>query len=396
MTYRKFKADYLFTGKEIADAGSVLITTAEGIVQAIVPAAEAGSDVVYFPGWLTPGFVNCHCHLELSHMRGVVPEGTGLVDFLSAVMRLRNAPGASADVGAHAERIEQAMAAAEQEMLAGGIVACGDICNTADTLRLKTQGRLYYHNFIETMGFLEAGAAARWAASKAVFDRFEAAFPGRNSIVPHAPYSVSPALLRMTAEFSGVLTIHNQETEAENEFFLTGKGDFLRLYEVLGLDVSFFKGTGKRSLESILPYFDRKRSLILVHNVATIAGDLAGSGTGPTLYFCLCPNANLYISGMLPDVELLSRSGIPLVLGTDSLASNHRLDLLAEMKTLQQHFPQLETATLLNWATAGGARALGVETMLGSFVKGTQPGVVSISAVEAGRLTTDSRARRLL
>jgi len=192
--------------------------------------------------------------------------------------------------------------------------------------------------------------------------------------------------------------MHSQESGEENTFFLTGKGDFLRLYEALGVDVSFFAGTGKRSLESVLPYFHKDRSLILVHNVATTAGDLANiqAQQGPLLYFCLCPNANRYISGELPDVELLRRSGVMLVLGTDSLASNHQLDILAEMKTLQHHFPLLETATLLEWATANGAAALGLDSMLGSFGKGTQPGVVSISNVDQGRLTADSRAQRLL
>src|ERR1700761_8037754 len=123
MTYRKFKADYLFTGKETADRDSVLITTPEGIVQDIVPAADAGSDMTYYPGWLTPGFINCHCHLELSHMRGGLPEGTGLVDFLSAVIRRRGEePGV----------IAEAIAAGEREMLDKGIVAVGDVCNTVD------------------------------------------------------------------------------------------------------------------------------------------------------------------------------------------------------------------------------------------------------------------------
>lgn len=393
MTYRKFKADYLFTGKETMGQDSVLITTPEGIVQDIIPAADAGSDIAYYPGWLSPGFINCHCHLELSHMRGALPEGTGLVDFLSAVIRRR---------GEEPEKIAAAIAAAEREMLDNGIVACGDICNTTDTLAIKNEGRMHYHNFIETMGFLEAGAAARFAGSQKVFGAFGElyAYPLEAvSIAPHAPYSVSPALLKMTADFPGnqLLTIHNQETEAENEFYLTGKGDFLRLYEVLGLDVSFYKGTGKRSLESILPFFYKNQSLILVHNVATTAVDLAKiNPNGPSLYFCVCPNANLYISGRLPDIELLAQSGVTMVLGTDSLASNHQLDLLAEMKTLQRHFPQLEISTLLGWATFNGAQALQLEPGLGTFSKGMQPGVVSISNVEHGRFTEASKARRLL
>jgi cytosine/adenosine deaminase-related metal-dependent hydrolase len=290
------------------------------------------------------------------------------------------------------------MAAAEQELLNNGIVAVGDICNTTDSLPIKTAGRLSYHNFIETIGFIEQGAPMRFAGSKAVFDAFEAAFPGKNTIVPHAPYSVSTALFKLISGHGTgqLLTIHNQETEAENEFYLTGKGDFLRLYEALGVDVSFYKGTGKRSLESILGFFNPSQRMILVHNVATMAEDLLKIQGGPSLYFCLCPNANLYISGKLPDVELLRQSGIPMVLGTDSLASNHQLDLLAEMKTLQQQFPQLETATLLEWATSNGAKALGMEASLGWFARGMRPGVVSIVDTADGRLTNDSRAQRLL
>lgn len=461
MTYRKFKADYLFMGTGFAGSGlaaaegrirggdgaalmgeeMVLVTSADGTVEGVVPATEAGEGVEYYPGLLSPGFINCHCHLELSHMKGVVPERTGLVDFLTAVIRLRGAArgdgvgaatrsssmmagapevasGAETDAGA-GEAVDH-MARAEQEMLDNGIVAVGDICNTADTLSLKTGGRLYYHNFIETMGFLEQGAGDRFAQSLGVFQTFAAAYSlpiEANSIVPHAPYSVSSALFRLVAGFPGnhVLTIHNQEVEAENEFYLSGKGDFLRLYQQLGLDVSFFKGTGKRSLASYLPYFYRNQSLILVHNVATSEEDLRGAGVerlaeagalaaevggagagGATLYFCLCPNANRYISDRLPDVGMLMRNGSTIVMGTDSLASNHQLSILEEIKTLEQAFPQLDVADLLQWATHNGARALRLDGMLGSFEPGKQPGVVLIGNMDGRRLGARATARRLV
>ena len=395
MTYRKFKADYLFLGDGMSDPDSVLITTDEGIVQAVVAGREAGDDVEVYSGVLSPGFVNCHCHLELSHMKGVIPEGTGLVDFLSTVIRQRAE-------AAPPEGVAEAIAAGEQEMLDNGIMAVGDICNTADTVAQKALGRLYYHNFIETMGFVEQGAAARFAHSLAVFNAFAEAYQlpiESNSIVPHAPYSVSGALFRLIAGFPGnhLLTIHNQESETENEWLLSGKGDFLRLYAALGLDVSFYRGTGKRSLESFLPYFYRNQSLILVHNVATGAEDVrAARAGGPDLYFCLCPNANLYISGQLPDVELLQRQGCRIVIGTDSLASNHQLSILEELKTLQRAFPGLPTPTLLQWATAGGAEALQAEGVLGTFAAGKQPGVVLIEGGEGDRLTAGARPRRLV
>lgn len=415
MTYRKFKADYLFTGRELAAADSVLITSGDGTVQSIVPAAEAGEGVELYSGLLSPGFINCHCHLELSHLKGMIPERTGLVDFLSTVIRQRGQAGPAgggghtagggghtAAEGGHREMVSAAIAAGEQEMLSGGIVAVGDICNTADTVSQKAGGRLYYHNFIETMGFIEQGAPDRFARALEVFHAFAGAYAlpiESNSIVPHAPYSVSPALFRLIARFPGnhLLTIHNQESEAENEFYLTGKGDFLRLYQLLGLDVSFFRGTGKRSLASWLPYFHRNQSIILVHDVATGAEDLEAAMGGDTdLFFCLCPNANLYIGGQLPDVELMQRYGCDMVIGTDSLASNHQLSILEELKTLQRAFPQLSTSTLLYWATASGAGALQLDAVVGSFLPRRQPGVLIIDHLEGGRLGENSTVRRLV
>lgn len=406
----------------MAEKDSVLITSGEGIVQSIVPAADAGEGVEVYQGVLSPGFINCHCHLELSHMKGVIPERTGLVDFLSLVIRNR-AEAHPVDPGDQKDRITEAILAGEQEMLDGGIVAVGDICNTADTVAVKRAGRLHYHNFVETMGFVDAGAPARFAHSKGVFEQFREVFPGSNSIVPHAPYSVSAALFRLVAAFPGkpsgakvsieeeqgtmlrrrsLLTIHNQESEAENEFVVSGTGDFLRLYEALHLDISFFKGTGKRSLGSFLPYFHRNQTMILVHNVATGVDDLGGDGVGtaagdrPDLFFCLCPNANLYIGGLLPDVEMLVNRGCRIVIGTDSLASNHQLSILEELKTLQRAFPGLATPGLLQWATATGAEALHLEGMLGTFDAGKQPGVVLIEGMEGDRLTAGASVRRLL
>ncbi|HEY4337480.1 MAG TPA: amidohydrolase family protein [Puia sp.] len=390
MTYRKFKADYLFTGDGFAPADSILITTDEGRVQDVVPAAVAGDGVGYYPGILCPGFINCHCHLELSHMRGFIPEGTGLVEFLSTVIRSRGA-ARPLDTGDERDPVREAIAAGEQEMLEGGIVAVGDICNTADTLQQKQKGRLRYHNFIETIGFIEGGARMRFDHSLRVLAEL-----GSGSIVPHAPYSVSPALFRLIADHArgAVLTIHNQEDAGENEFLLTGQGEFIKLYAALGLDVSFFTGSGKRSLESWLAYFDERQPVIAVHNVATREEDLR-IAAGRAVTFCLCPNANLYIGGLLPDVEGLAGSGCFIVMGTDSLASNHGLSILEELKTLERAFPGLSAGQLLQWATLNGAQALRMESELGSFVPGKKPGVVLIEG-GAGQRLEGTRARRLV
>ena len=408
----------------------------------VVPLAEAGDDIQTFPGILTPGFINAHCHLELSHLKGLIPEKTGLVDFVLQLMRGR---------GSDPERIGAAIAAAEDAMYQAGIVSVGDICNTADTLPQKQLLKLRYHNFIEASGFVPAGAAVRFSSMLQLYQQFKKVLPA-SSLVPHAPYSVCQPLLAMINELGcSVTTFHNQEVPAENEFFQYGTGELLRLYQELKIDLSFYQPPGSRSLPAFLPGLNRFQSLILVHNVCTAGDELAllesigncqqqdggwrlavGRNAGteshesgivnegqtfnlqpstfnipdssrqpPTanrqlISLCLCPNANLYISGVLPDLPLLQQSGLNLVLGTDSLASNHQLSILEEMKTLQHHFQALTAEQLLQWATLNGARALQMDQELGSFEAGKQPGVLLISGIQNGCFTEASGVVRIV
>lgn len=273
-------------------------------------------------------------------------------------------------------------------MLQNGIVAVGDICNTANTVEQKKAGRLLYHNFIETMGFIESSAAQRFEACLAVYDQFARLYrtPAQsNSIVPHAPYSVSPALFQMITRFPGnhLLAIHSQESVAEREFIEKGTGDLHRLYDALHIDISFYKPANKGSLPSYLSHFLPNQSLILVHNTNTNKHDLEYIAGGElpvaNLYFCLCPNANLYIGNPLPNIDLLRQYRATMVVGTDSLASNHQLSILAELQTIHQHFPHIEKVELLQWATLNGAEALQLDDELGSFEPGKKPGVLVIS-----------------
>lgn len=375
MSYRKFRADHLFTGSQWLNDQHVLIVSQEGDIDNIVPVSEAGDDVQVLKGILSPGLINCHCHLELSYLKGIIPEKTGMVDFLLSIMSKRNFL---------AEQVAAAISEAELSMLQKGIVAVGDICNTALTIEQKQKGRMYYHNFIEAMGFVEPVAEKRFEESKKLFEAFSQLAPlpiVYNSIVPHAPYSVSPRLFDLITHFPGnqLLTMHNQESLAENEFFVKGTGDFKRLYEFLQIDISFFKPAGGSSLRHCVSHFLPNQSVILVHNAQTGEDDVRLlTGSSAKFFFCLCPNANLYIGNPLPDIEMLRRSKLPVVIGTDSLASNHQLSVVAELKTIQQHFPQIEIFELLQWATVNGARALDIDKFLGSFEKGRQPGIVLI------------------
>ncbi len=391
--YRKFSADFIFNGYELLQH-QVLITDDAGVVIDLMPETAAGDNIEQLQGIICPGFINAHCHLELSHMKGLIPKHSGLVDFLLKVI-----------TGRHFDEttILAAIEDAETEMLQNGIVAVGDICNNTHTIRQKSMGRLQYHNFIEVAGFIPALAKDRFDKATLVLDEYRLQLVGGHSTLsPHAPYSVSPELFAMVndATENSLMTIHNQETEAENEFMEKGSGDFTRLYKQIGIDIGFFKPSAKTSLQTWLPYFTKQQSVILVHNVATAAADMAFLQRSTTndqrsTYLCLCPNANLYISNQLPDVETLMLHAEHIVLGTDSLASNDQLSILEEVKTLQQH-KQLPLVTLLQWATSNGARALQLDKQLGSFEKGKQPGVVLISGVEHDTLTVGASAKRII
>lgn len=382
MALQKFKAHKIFDGYRFLKDDKVLITDQEGIIQDIVAINEAGDDIQQLSGILSPGFINCHCHLELSHMKGLIPEGTGLVKFVLAVVQQRHFAE---------DEILQAIEKAETEMLDNGIVAVGDICNNALTAAQKTKGRMYYHNFIEASGFNPSIAAQRFQRSVEFFSEYAKKYSipvapiaiGVNSIVPHAPYSVTDELWNLIINFPGnhLLTIHNQETAGENEWFRNKQGELTEMYSAMNIDTEFFIPSGKSSLQTYLPKFLNNQSIVLVHNVHTSEDDiLFAEKSGRQLHWCLCPNANQYITRQMPNIDLLMKYDCKIVLGTDSLASNDQLSILEEMKTIQQHFPSMKIETMLKWATSNGAKALQVDSLLGSFEKGKKPGIVLIDS----------------
>jgi cytosine/adenosine deaminase-related metal-dependent hydrolase len=374
MSFRKLKATRIFDGVRFHDDKTLIVGT-DGHIEALLPDSDI-SDAEHLEGILTPGFINCHCHLELSHMKGLIPEGTGLVDFVFAVVTQRHH-----DV----EAILDAITLAEAEMEAKGIVAVGDICNNELTVAQKGQGNLRYYNFIEASGWLPAAAEGRFARAFALLETYRAIGP--SSIVPHAPYSVSSDLWQqITPHFSGrVASIHSQETAFEDEFFVRGSGDFTRMYALMNIDNSHHMPSGKSSLQT---YFNRlapAASRLLVHNTFTQEADVEyalANSAADTTWFCLCANANLYIEGRVPPVALLRKSGAPIVLGTDSLASNWSLGIHDEMRTLRRFFPEIGLEEMLRWATLNGARALQMDDRLGSFDKGKLPGVLLLQEEE--------------
>jgi cytosine/adenosine deaminase-related metal-dependent hydrolase len=373
--YLKYKPQSLFTGHTIIESGnSVVVTTKDGTIVDITSASDAGEDIQELDGLLCPGFINAHCHLELSHLKGAIPTETGLSEFVKQIVPKR---------AAAQEVIEAAIEAAENEMYNNGIVAVGDICNTADTIVAKTKGKIAYYNFVEIYGLDPLLATQKMNEGLLLQAQYEAANL-RAVVVPHASYSVPAALLELLAKKyrSHTVSIHNQETKAENDFFEKKIGAFVDMYARVGVDLDFFTPTKTTSLQSVLPYLKDATKTIWVHNSFTSESDIkAVQGTNTDAYWCLCPSANQYIENTMPPVQLLREQHANIVVGTDSYASNWSLNMLDELKRIQLHNPQIPIAEMLTWITSNGARVLQMEDKLGSIEPGKKPGLVLIKNI---------------
>lgn len=385
MHYQKLKADKIFDGNTFQE-NKVLLLEPDGTIAGLIAAEEAGDDIKVYNGILTPGFINCHCHLELSHLKNVIPPHTGLIEFLCSVVTKRGFP---------ADFIQQEIEKAEKEMEEKGIVAVGDIGNTADTASIKSSSRIRWQNFVEVLSFTDAKAAENIDYYQQVATQMENALknnatPHRTSLVPHAPYSISPQTFQRINQLTAnqIISIHNQEHPAEDVLYQTGGGDYLKLFKIFGMDASPFPVTGKTSIRSVLPYFNNGQTVLLVHNTCMTEPDISwaneyAAANDIQLVYCICINANLYIENKCPPLDLFIKHNCRIVLGTDSYSSNWQLNMAKEIAAIQKHFPQLPVETVLQWATANGARALQWSDALGSFEKGKKPGVVLWNAEEA-------------
>jgi cytosine/adenosine deaminase-related metal-dependent hydrolase len=322
-------------------------------------------------------------------MKGMIPPHTGLQEFVKQIVALRQVAPAA---------IQEAIVNAEAEMMANGIVAVGDISNTLDTLSQKAKHNLAYYSFVELYDLDPTRAADKITAGLEIQKQFQENCV-RASLVPHAPYSVTNELWNLLSAHFGIHTIslHNQETPDENDFFKTKTGSFLGMYERTKVNLDFFEATGLSSLQSILPVFKKAHHGILVHNSFTSSEDIQAVHTAmENAFWCLCPNANQYIEQTMPPIELMRSKNAKMVIGTDSYASNWSLNILDELKTIQQHHPQIPLEEMLGWATINGAQALQMDKHLGIFEKDKKPGVVLIKGVDAFNGLRNASSQRIL
>lgn len=386
-------AEYLFTGNAAPIKNGVVCLDKNGVVLDVLnPAIDEinWKNVKRYEGIICPGFVNTHCHLELSYLKGKISQETQLHGFIQEIISLR-------EQFLEQERLH-AMQQAEQEMITNGIVAVGDISNGNTTFNLKQQNNLYYHTFIEVFGSDPSIAETAFNHAELLYNSyFDKA---KVSITPHATYSVSDKLTELIKlhciKNNSLISIHNQETDSENQFFKEGKGKLFDFLNIAEKTKGAFKPTQQNALPSFLAKYNGLQKVLLVHNTFTEKEDVAWANQfSEHIYWAFCPNANQYIEGRQPNYQLFLNE--KCTIGTDSLASNWSLSILDELKTISNNSSSIELEKLIKWATINGAEFLGIDNQYGSIEKGKKPGINLIENLneDLTKLTQQSIVRAL-
>ena len=345
---------------------------------------------------VVPGFVNAHCHLELSHLHGKFRKGTGMAGFIDQINALRD--WASDDV--KTELVRKWM----DKLWKDGVSAVADISNDASSFPVKQVSPIYTRTFLEVFGtepqdcqgVMDSVMKLKQVAEEYGID----AAP-----VPHSCYTMSPQLLTASAAAgleSGYLSYHSQESQEEEDLLLTGTGAMAENRKRAGMSTPPVTG------ESSLKYFidrlaDAKPAphgehILLVHNVTLKQDDIdAAKKSMDNVFWAICPLSNIFIHNSLPPVRLMRENGLDICLGTDSLSSNDDLDMMAELVCLHENFPEVPMVELFRWACLNGARFLGKESVLGSIAPGKKPGLVIVRGFdENGCINGMSRSERLV
>jgi cytosine/adenosine deaminase-related metal-dependent hydrolase len=383
MERRYLTADWVYPVSSARIKHGVVVLEGEQVLAVEQRSNVPTDQLEYFKGILIPGFINTHCHLELSHLKGRVLTGTGLLPFIEQVVRLRET---SQDI------IDDAIAEADAYMWSQGIQAVGDISNKTDTFDIKRSSKISYYTFLEMFDFMQ-GDKMKDLISGTLHTYEQAPMP--KALAPHAPYSVSEDLFKKIKSINTsqvTVSIHNQETPAEEELFKSGTGDFIAFFKMFGFNLDSFQKTGQSSIHFILQHLDPNQRNLFVHNTLTNKADIgAAQSWSEKVYWATCPNANLYIENRLPNYQYFLDDASRMTIGTDSLTSNWQLSILEEMKTIVKYQSYVPFDTLLRWATLNGAEALGMESKLGSIEAGKEPGILLLTMdLERDQMSDDS------
>jgi aminodeoxyfutalosine deaminase len=392
---RRISANYVYpiSGTPIRN-GIVVLDNNNLLVDVIDPKgkAEELASMEFYNGVIVPGFINVHCHLELSHLKERFYQFNGIAGFVSQVREFREV-----EITEIEGSIEQAISTLQNN----GTVAVGDICNTSNTLKSKSKSKIYYHNFIELFGLNTIDTEGKINTALGLFNSFKLSGKDSVSLTPHSTYSISEPLWNLiNAELvrnSSIVSIHYGESKQEYELLSNNSGLLAENLSKLGVSLNIPECSCP--LDVVKRFIPKSSKVLFVHNTFSTndeVQELIHHFDDP--YFALCPTSNLFIEGKLPNVTMLAELGATITIGTDSLASSNTLSVLDQVLVLLKEYPSISFEQALKWATLNGAKALDVDSKFGSFEIGKTPGVNLITDFDFRLMkpTTKSRVKRLV
>ena len=333
------------------------------------------AEVVAVDGVIMPGLVNAHTHLELSWMRGQVPPAPSMPQWVERLMALRRTVGHEP-----AEPIAEAI----REARAAGTTLVGDITNTLAAHGPLADSPLSAAVFRELLGFNVEDPRAPVGSALQQLGELPQHARLRSSIVPHAPYSVAPSLLRTIADTSrdARISMHLGESAEEIEFLRTGQGAWRELLQRLGVWTDAWEPPRSGPIDYIASCGLLNDRLLAVHCVQLTDDELHSlASAGATV--ATCPRSNRWVGAGLPPLERFYASGVRVAVGTDSLASVEDLNVFAELKMMRELAPSVSASRILESATRSGADALGFGDELGTIEPGKRAELIAV-AVPAG------------
>ena len=362
----------------------------------IVATGQCAEGEEVLEGALVPGFVNGHCHVELSHLHKKFVKGTGMAGFIDQINALRDWAGR--------EKKQELVKEWMDLMWQRGVSAMADISNDDSSFDIKASHPMYTRTFLEVFGSeheMCEGVMKEVTELNALADS-----AGIDAApTPHSCYTMSPQLLSASAAAGlakGWLSYHSQESQEEEDLLLTGTGAMYENRKRSGMSTPPVTGSSSlkyfisRLEETCTAPFDGK--ILLVHNVCLKQDDIdAAKKAMKNVFWAICPLSNIFIHDALPPVPLMRANGLDIMVGTDSLSSNDDLDIVKELYCIHENFPEVPMNEILTWACLNGARFLAKDDVIGSLTPGKKPGIVLVRNIDAeGFVTKESCSERII
>ncbi|HUR19973.1 MAG TPA: amidohydrolase family protein, partial [Vicinamibacterales bacterium] len=350
------------------------VSVEDGRVAAVGEGRAPGAEIDLGEVALIPGLVNAHTHIELSWMAGLVPPAVSMDGWIRKLLEVRRAGPVAGE-----PEVAAAMVRALRQVRETGTVLLGDISNTLASVPVLQASACDAAVFHEILGFNAADplAMVRDAWKKRPLRSSSRAAEETTSevvfaVVAHAPYSTSPALFaEIAAHHQGPapLSVHLAESVEEIEFLRTGRGPIREMLNALGV----WDGSWEIPRCGPVEYLRRigylKAGALLVHCVHLTVAELDEVRDAGAVVVT-CPRSNVWVGGGLPPVSRFYGAGVPVAVGTDSLASTGTLNMFDELAALRRLAPEVDAARLLDSATRVGAEALGFGQHYGTISKG--------------------------